>query len=174
MIWTRIHQLLTRKKPYKPGPPAPPRLVLTKACIRTLQDCLAPETSWGHEGIAYLMGQTNGETTLAVGAIRPQAKTTEGSFEVDITAMARVVRAAVKHGLEVIGQVHTHPGQAYHSAGDETGARIAYSGYISIVLPEYGRRLPSLSDAAVYMFQAGLGFVTIDPECIIVLPEALQ
>jgi len=169
MIWTRIHQLLTRKGSYKPGPAAPSRVVFPESCIRTLQDCLAPETSRGHEGIAYLMGQTNGETTLAAGAIRPQARTSEGSFEVDIAAMASVVRTAVRNGLEVVGQVHTHPGHAYHSGGDETGARIAYTGYVSIVLPYYGRQLPSLSGSATYMYRAGVGFVPLDSEYIIVL-----
>ncbi|MDA2928380.1 Mov34/MPN/PAD-1 family protein [Acidobacteria bacterium AH-259-O06] len=173
-MWTRIFQLLSGKQPYKPGPPAPPRVVLTEACLHALQECLAPETIRGHEGIAYLVGQNNGYTTLAAGAIRPRARTTEASFEVDASAMANVVRTAVTNGLEVVGQVHTHPGHAYHSGGDETGARIAYSGYVSIVLPYYGRQLPSLTGIAAYMYRTGIGFVPVDLECIMVLHATLK
>jgi proteasome lid subunit RPN8/RPN11 len=84
--------------------------------------------------------------------------------------MAKVVRAAVDRGLQVVGQVHTHPDDAYHSAGDEDGARIAYTGYVSVVLPDYGRHLPALTRAAAYFFQAGKGFVPIDAGAITIVP----
>jgi proteasome lid subunit RPN8/RPN11 len=109
----------------------------------------------GHEGIAYLFGKTNGESTIVVGSIRPNAQTTAGSFNVSALAMARVVRTAADAGLQVVGQIHTHPGQAYHSDGDVEGARIAYDGYVSIVVPNYGRGLPSFAGAAVYFYCEG-------------------
>jgi len=124
----------------------------------------------GHEGIAYLLGQSNGTTTLAISAIRPDARTTRGSFTVASPAMAQVVRSAVKLGLQVVGQVHTHPGQAYHSDGDEDGTRIAYSGYVSIVLPDYGRHLPALDGVVAYMFRSIHGFVPLDPSRISIVP----
>jgi proteasome lid subunit RPN8/RPN11 len=126
---------------------------MTEASVLAMRDCMAQEIARGHEGIAYLFGQTNGATTVVVGAIRPEARTTVGSFNVTSVAMARVVRAATDAGLQVIGQIHTHPGQAYHSDGDEDGARIVYDGYVSIVVPEYGRRLPSLNGAAIYFYR---------------------
>jgi proteasome lid subunit RPN8/RPN11 len=67
--------------------------------------------------------------------------------------MAGVVRKANDAGLQVIGQIHTHPRQAYHSDGDEDGAGIAYDGYVSIVFLNYGRQLPSLSGAAIYFYR---------------------
>ncbi|HEX7360659.1 MAG TPA: Mov34/MPN/PAD-1 family protein [Bryobacteraceae bacterium] len=111
---------------------------------------MAPETDLGHEGIAYLLGLTNGSSTVIVGAIRPESHTTTGSFSVSSVAMARVVRAASNVGLQVVGQIHTHPRAAFHSDGDDDGARIAYDGYISIVVPNYGRELPSFRGAAIY------------------------
>ena len=122
---------------------------------------MGPEIEKGDEGIAYLLGQSDGSNTLAVTAIRPHAKTTQGGFAVTSAAMADVVRSAVDCGLQLVGQVHTHPGRAYHSEGDEDGARIAYSGYVSIVLPDYGRRLPQLDGAATYMFRSGGGFTPL-------------
>ena len=116
---------------------------------------MADEIEIGFEGIAYLFGMTNGATTLVIGAMRPEARTTPGSFDVSPVAMARVVRKANDAGLQVVGQIHTHPRQAFHSGGDEDGARIAYDGYVSIVVPDYGRHLPALTAAAAYFFRSG-------------------
>jgi hypothetical protein len=132
---------------------APPRVILTESCLHAMRSCMVPEIEHGHEGIAYLLGLTNGVSTVIVGAIRPESHTTIGSFNVSSVAMARVVRAASNVGLQVVGQIHTHPQGAFHSGGDEDGARIAYDGYISIVVPDYGRELPSLRGSAIYVYR---------------------
>jgi proteasome lid subunit RPN8/RPN11 len=146
-----------RKEPvpdYRPVNRLPSRrLIMTEASVLAMRDCMAAEIARGHEGIAYLLGQTNSATTIVIGAIRPEARTAVGSFSVTSIAMARIVRKATDAGLQVIGQIHTHPGQAYHSDGDEDGARIVYDGYVSIVVPDYGRRLPSLAEAAFYFYR---------------------
>ncbi len=151
----------------------PFRMILTEVVLASLQQCLLPETKRKHEGIAYLLGQTDGNTTLVIAAIRPKAKTTSGSFDVDLMAMARVVRAAADHSLQVVGQAHTHPGLAFHSHGDVSGARIAYSGFVSIVIPNYGRLLPSLEGAAFYYYRGGLGFSELNPSNITIVPGRL-
>ena len=44
-------------------------------------------------------------------------------------------------GLELIGQVHSHPGRFVgHSDGDDERALMPYDGFLSIVVPHYGRR----------------------------------
>ena len=169
-MWEQITRLFAPRPAFRPGPPAPPRLILTEPSVAALQSCMEPEIRQGQEGIAYLLGQSDGTTTLIAAAIRPQARTTRGSFAVASPAMAQIVRAAVSLGLQVAGQVHTHPGKAYHSAGDEKGARIAYRGYVSIVLPDYGRRLPALDGAAAYMFRTGSSFVPVDSDRITIVP----
>ncbi len=133
--------------------PAPTRVIMTECCLHATRSCMAPEIEHGHEGIAYMLGLTNGVSTVIVGAIRPESHTTIGSFNVTSVAMARIVRAANIVGLQVVGQIHTHPREAYHSGGDDDGARIAYDGYISIVVPNYGRELPSLRGAALYVYR---------------------
>ncbi len=169
-----LKDLFRRKPRYKPGPPPPRRFVITESCITALGICMAPEIKKGHEGVAYLLGQSDGTTTIAIAAIRPAAMTTKGSFNVPPAAMARVVRAAVDRGLQVIGQVHTHPGQAYHSDGDDDGAKIAFTGFISIVLPHYGRHLPSFTGAAAYVFKVGERFMVLDPATIVIVSGRIE
>jgi proteasome lid subunit RPN8/RPN11 len=174
MMLSLLKRLFSPAPRFKPGPPPAPRLVISQGCIAALAECLGPEICKGHEGIAYLLGQSDGITTLAVAAVRPDAQTTRGSFHVGAPAMARVVRAAVDRGLQVVGQVHTHPGDAYHSDGDDEGARIAFTGYVSIVLPDYGRHLHALMGTTVFFFQAGKRFILLDPRSVTILPGKIE
>jgi proteasome lid subunit RPN8/RPN11 len=137
-----------------------------------VQAGLAPETQRGHEGIVYLLGRTDGTVTLAVSVFRPHARTTQGSFDVSAAAMARCVSQASEFELQVVGQIHTHPGQAYHSGGDVEGARIRYAGYVSLVIPNYGRRLPSLAGLAAYIWTADGRWADLAASDIVIIPGA--
>lgn len=148
-----------------------PKVILTQACLHGVQQCLLKDTQRQHEGITYLFGRTDGEITIAVSATTPAAHTTYGSFEVSSISMAKVVRSAAKLNLQIVAQVHTHPGAAYHSKGDEEGARIKYNGYVSIVLPNYGKHLPSLEGAAIYIYQNHQGFISLQLSDIAIAPE---
>lgn len=150
----------------------PHRAVLTLSSIATMRKCLEPTMQLRHEGIAYLFGQTDGKTTLIVGAIRPDARTTEGSFDVSAVAMANIVRKIGDAGLQLVGQIYSHPGEAYHSEGDEIGARISYDGFVSIVVPEYGRHLPDLKGSAPYFFADGR-FVQLRQSAVTIIRDEL-
>lgn len=165
-----IASLFRHKQAFRPGPAELPRLILTEPIITALQASMKSGITQGKEEIAYLLGLTDGTTTLIVSIIRPPARTTWGSFWVSSKAMAQIVRTAVGLGLQVAGQAHTHPSKAFHSEGDDKGARIAYNGYVSLVLPDYGRHLPALTGAAAYFFRTESGFVEIDPGRIFILP----
>ncbi len=168
-MWTWLQRLLDGHSHDAPQI-FQPKVLLTEACLAGISNGLQGSTAACHEGIVYLLGRTDGETTLVVTAVRPAARTTRGSFDVNSVAMARVVRSAADLMLHVVGQVHTHPGGAAHSDGDVAGARMKYPGYVSIVLPDYGRRLPRLDGAAIYTFVETRGFVQLDAGDLVVIP----
>ena len=147
-----------------------PKVLLTQNCLDAIRVALDPEMRAGHESIVYLLGRTDGNTALAVTVFKPEARTSPGSFSVNPRAMAACVGAAGRYELQVVGQLHSHPQQAYHSDGDVEGARIRYPGYVSIVLPDYGRLLPSLRGAAVYIWSADLRWYELSINDIIVIP----
>jgi proteasome lid subunit RPN8/RPN11 len=148
----------------------PPSLIMAEAVIPEIAAMLRRQRVKRHEGVAYLLGRTDGHVTVVVASIRPDARTTPGSFRVSSLAMARVVRAAADRHLQVVGQVHTHPERAYHSAGDIAGARIRHQGYVSLVLPGYGSALPSLRGSAIYFYDSEEGFVELTADEVQVVP----
>lgn len=153
--------------------PRPYEFLMTEDCVDSVCECIAPAAQKKHEGIAYMYGRTDGHTTLAVGAIRPDAVTTPGSFSVPAPEMAKLVKEIRRNGLQLICQLHTHPRQAYHSDGDIDGLKLICNGYVSIVLPDYGIHLPSFEDAAFYFYRRGHGFTSLEKHNIRITPRRL-
>ncbi len=90
---------------------------LTPAVIEAIDRAIAPARQLQVEGVAYLLGRTDGLHTCLLACMRVDAQCTRGSFFVSAREMVRVVNRANELGLQVAGQVHTHPALAYHSKG---------------------------------------------------------
>ena len=174
-VWLK-HLFSAKPAPYRLVTPEQPRhIAMAAACVNALRSTLAAEIVRAHEGIVYLIGHTDGFTSIVLSVFRPSAKTTHGSFHVDALAMRQVVEAANAHGLQVVGQLHTHPGTAFHSDGDVAGTLIRFGGFVSIVLPDYGARLPALEGAAIYMFcRRERRFIELGLTDLSILPERLS
>ncbi len=155
--------------------PEAPRLLIARSCYDGLLASLAPAVRRHHEGVALLLGCGEGAVKVALHCVRPVATTSAGSFEISAAEMARVIALAMRLDLEIVAQVHTHPCQAFHSAGDEEGARIRYDGYLSLVIPNYGGDLPDLAGSALYAYSATFGWEPVPLDAIqIVEPVSLR
>lgn len=53
--------------------------------------------------------------------------------------------AASKHGVKA--QIHTHPGEAFHSASDDKWPIVSQEGFLSIVIPDFATGEISLKNA---------------------------
>ena len=125
---------------------------MTTHCCDQTTKYLRTSTQRGHEGIVYYVGVTNGTTTVALYAMPPEVDSTSRSVDVSARELGKIIRSASDAGLQVVGQLHTHPAGAYHSDGDLLGMRIRYPGYFSIVVPDYGARLPSFRHSDTVMW----------------------
>ena len=134
---------------------------MTTHCCDQTTKCLQTSVQRGHEGIVYFVGLTNGATTMVLYAMLPEVDSTRRSVDVSARELGKIIRSASEAGLQVVGQLHTHPADAYHSDGDLVGMRIRYPGYFSIVVPDYGARLPSLRHSDTVMWTTG-GFQKVD------------
>ena len=76
-----------------------------------------------------------------------------------------LVRRLHARDEKLIAQVHSHPGEAYHSDGDDAGAASFHVGFLSIVVPQYGRGVASLNDCAIFEFD-GTVFMELKAESI--------
>lgn len=141
-FWSKI------LRPFRKVPKPTPRFVviMTDQCRDQLVGQLHFNIHEGHEGVIYFLGLTTGATSLALSAVCPKSTTTPGSFDVAAVEIGKVIELATALELQVVGQLHTHPGPGptLHSEGDLRGMKIRHPGYFSIVVPEYGARLPSL------------------------------
>ncbi len=55
-------------------------------------------------------------------------------------------------GLTVVGDVHTHPGQARQSAIDRENPMIGVSGHIALIVPELARRSAGSAEFGIYEY----------------------
>lgn len=110
-----------------------------------------------HEGIVYWAGVSTEATLVVTTVIAPYAYTTHASFHTSTVANAQVIAAMASRQLQVLAQVHGHPGAwVGHSDGDNKGAFMPYTGFYSIVAPNYGLEgLLPLSRCGVHCFVDG-------------------
>ncbi len=146
-----------------------PAIQFAQSAYDGLNECLWPARRARHEGVVLLLGRASGEKVSVLQCVCPQAITSRGSFHISAREMARVVALATDLDLHIVGQVHTHPGEAYHSEGDEEGANIRYDGFVSIVIPDYGIDLPDRVRWAVYRFSDGIGWIPLADSSVTVI-----
>lgn len=119
-----------------------------------------------HEGVAYWAGRRVGNECFITTCIAPAATTTFGSFDTSAQTNAKVVMYLAGVGLELIGQVHSHPGALVgHSDGDDLRALMPYTGFLSVVVPHYGRRgMRPLTICGVHLFDGSCFRRLANPE----------
>jgi hypothetical protein len=66
---------------------------------------------------------------------------------------------------KLLAQVHSHPGTAFHSFGDDERATSFHPGFMSIVVPRFARGVMSIGQCAVFEFD-GAGFVQLDERAV--------
>src|SRR5262249_11798694 len=82
----------------------------------------------------------------------PHAQVNQGNFRVTPEAMSQAGQHMRAFRLCRLAQVHTHPDAwTGHSPWDDEWAYSQLPGAISIVLPHYARRRPSLADAGIHL-----------------------
>jgi proteasome lid subunit RPN8/RPN11 len=107
-----------------------------------------------HEGVAYWAGKRIGPDSIVTTCVAPATATTHGSFHTTSEANARVIMYLAKVDLELVAQVHSHPGVfVNHSPGDDERALMPYVGFYSIVVPNYAEQgMCPLARCGVHIF----------------------
>lgn len=149
-----------RKKPKLTNPTTShPAVVLTTGLLDESARYLTQfrGVSGPHEGILYWAGLSLKDQWTITTIILPKARTTSGSFKTSSLANAEMISFLAEHGLELLAQVHSHPGTFVdHSPGDITGALMPYENFLSIVVPNYARQgLRPLAVLGIHRYEEG-------------------
>lgn len=118
------------------------------------------------EGVALWAGIREGNTFLVKRTIIPQQDA--GSIE---DGLIYVVRGEELHrialelfdsGMQLIAQIHSHPGEAYHSQTDDAYPIVTVTGGISVVVPNFAEGGLNLTEWAVYRFLPETGWTELN------------
>lgn len=130
-------------------------LLVQKTAVEKTHGILQEGGKCMKEAVAYWYGveQRRGgglDAVLSVGV--PDAECTAGSYRVAEDDAARLGREMRRLSIVSLAQLHTHPGcRTEHSLTDDLDAVSLRDGFLSIVLPYYGRRNgPLLGGATVH------------------------
>ena len=139
-------------------------LVIDAALFATLMTELGRRGRGTRESGAFLLGNassaptTPASTSQVVTAVAfyddldPACLTGGITFHADgYTALAALCR---RHGLRVIGDIHTHPGcRVGQSPADAAHPMVALPGHIALLAPRYAEEPVNVSDLGVHVFQ---------------------
>jgi hypothetical protein len=88
------------------------------------------------ECVVYLTGPAEDPRRIDW-VIHPEHSASLGCYEVKGRALGELSATLLAERRSVRAQMHTHPGSAYHSSVDDTGALLGTPGYLSIVIPSF-------------------------------------
>jgi len=66
-----------------------------------------------------------------------------------------LVQELARRDEKLLVQVHSHPADAFHSDGDDEGAASFHEGFLSLVVPRYGRGVSHVRQCALFEFSRG-------------------
>jgi len=113
------------------------RIIVGKT-FQTLRECGGGK----YECVVYWTGPA-GE--CRVDALEhPIHKRSQLGYEVDERWLTEFWKALGKSKRSIKAQIHTHPGEAFHSATDDQWPIVSQAGFISIVIPEFALGQPTL------------------------------
>lgn len=76
-----------------------------------------------------------------------------------------LLRELRRRDEKLVAQFHSHPGQAYHSWGDDARAASFHEGLLSIVAPHYALNAKFPADCAVHEYSGG-AFHLLEPAAV--------
>jgi proteasome lid subunit RPN8/RPN11 len=142
------------------------KVILPKIEIVCVYNHLRDVGKRGFEGVALWTGNFLSEDTFEIkNTIIPNQKTynREGGllYIVGEEELHRINLWLYENKQTLISQIHSHPGEAYHSSTDDSFPIIARMGALSIVVPDFGFRAFTLEDWAVYRLFPQEGWVEL-------------
>jgi len=143
------------------------RIIVPGQAVDLVLDHLRLLGNRGFEGVGFWVGQVRNREAVVEAAFIPRQTTGETDTGLVVVIegdeLFRMNVILHKHGWVLVAQVHSHPGEAYHSETDDDLAVVSQVGGLSIVIPDFARRGFTLEEAAVYRRVPGNTWVELSP-----------
>lgn len=122
------------------------------------------------EGLVLWAGRKQGSLFRVETVIRPSQHAVRSeaglSVRVDRSGIHQVNAYLYKHGMELVAQVHSHPGEAYHSALDDAIPLVTTIGGLSLVVPDFARGPVDVTTYAAYRLSAVGKWEEVEPTAL--------
>lgn len=119
------------------------RVIVPRSVVEEVLNHLRLVGKSGLEGVALWAGKADGRYFEVVKAIIPRQTAlklpTGLVYFVEDDELHRINVTLFKEGLTLIAQLHSHPGDAFHSETDDAYPMMTEVGGISIVVPHFAR-----------------------------------
>lgn len=136
----------------------PPKETVYQIPLRVIETTLKHLQKYGDvdlEAVGYWIGPYKDCAATTDRLWVPRFKATVVSYDVEPAEMLRLKKDLDGSGYVLLAQVHSHPGDAFHSDRDDINAASPWLGFISVVVPDGGRISRPFFDAAEVFEHAG-------------------
>lgn len=116
----------------------PDPVSLPESLLQSVIDVLADCGGGQNECIVYATASVD-SPRMADAFIHPQHASSPVSTTVESWELHRVWDDLREAGRKIVLQIHSHPGSAFHSSTDDNFPIIHSVGFLSLVLPSFGR-----------------------------------
>lgn len=139
-----------REIPY-PGPGR--KLYIPEHIWNQSLSSLSRYRQYNSEGLVYWGGIIGAdESTLVTSLFHVNHAPQGWRVKPESITVKRLLRCLRARDEKLVAQVHSHPGAAFHSPGDDTLAISFHPGLISIVVPNFAAGVTSVQECAVYEY----------------------
>jgi Prokaryotic homologs of the JAB domain len=130
------------------------RVILTPAVIQATLRTLQEFGAQSKEGLVLWLGKIEPGQAQVLRVLIPKQNSISDEdgvgYFVTGETLFRLNQALAETGLRLIAQIHSHPGDAYHSHTDDRYAIVTAEGGLSLVVPDFGQAPADLTSWAVY------------------------
>jgi hypothetical protein len=116
------------------------RYVVLSGVLDVTKNHLLAAGRSGSEGALCWAGTPLGDAALVTTAIVFNGSRHYGGVHVSSAQSGLLYEHCHTRGLTLFAQVHSHPGAAFHSPPDELLPHSPVRGFLSVVIPSFGRR----------------------------------
>lgn len=121
----------------------------------------------GYEGLALWAGTSEGKDFYVRHTLVPEQRCTRSQYGVGVSVSPQELHRLnvwlFENQMRVIGQLHSHPGEAYHSDTDDAFPLATTIGCVSLVVPDFAAAPFALPRCAVYRLDARGKWVHVSP-----------